>query len=179
MSNLASAKAAIEAEIAHAKQGLAHFISRIEALEKTIAHLVSVDDGVLGARPIAVKPAAKVNAKAVAAKPVKAAKATKATKAAKPAEAAKSAKPAKASKPAKGGRELPFTGGSYWTDLLAAEPQSAPDILAAAIGKLGFTPTKEQSQKLAGRMTFSLNALVKANKIQDAGSGRERRFFKG
>ncbi|MFI4939085.1 MAG: hypothetical protein ACHP7O_01870 [Burkholderiales bacterium] len=164
MSNLASAKAAIEAEIAHAKQGLNHFMSRIEALEKTIAHLVSVDEGVLGARSIAAKPVAKVNAKAVAAKP---------------AEAEKSVKLAKASKSASGGHELPFTGGSYWTDLLTDEPKSAPEILAAAIENLGFTPTKEQSQKLAGRMTFSLNALVKANKIQDSGSGRERRFFKG
>jgi hypothetical protein len=50
--------------------------------------------------------------------------------------------------------------------------------LKAAVSSLTFTPTKLQTQKLAGRMTFALNALVKANKIQDSGKGRERRFFK-
>jgi hypothetical protein len=50
--------------------------------------------------------------------------------------------------------------------------------LQAAIDKLGFTPSKTQVKKLAQRMTFSLNALVKANKIKDSGSGRNREFFK-
>jgi len=50
--------------------------------------------------------------------------------------------------------------------------------LKSAIDKLGFTPTNTQIKKLTQRMTFALNALVKANKIQDSGAGRERVFFK-
>jgi hypothetical protein len=167
MSNLESAKAAIAAEIAHAKQGVAHFLSRVEALEKALLHIVAVDGGILDAQPAAAMPVAKskaqAKAKAVAAKPVK---------------STKTAKPVKPAKAAKGVNDLPFTGGDYWTDLLAVEPKSASEILDAAVSKLGFTPTKEQRQKLAGRMTFALNALVKAKKIQDSGSGRARRFFK-
>lgn len=154
MSNLASAKAAIEAEIAHAKKGLAHFYSRIEALEMTLSHLVAVDRGVLDEQAAATAASAKT-----------------------PAKAAK-AQPATPTKSAKSSKELPATGGDYWPALITDQPQSAPDILNAAIRQLGFTPTKEQKQKLAGRMTFAINALVKAKKIQDSGTGRERRFFK-
>ncbi len=174
-SNLESAKAAIEAEIAHAKQGLSHFNARIEALEKTIAHLVTVDGGVLDTKPFTAAPVAKSKGQAVA-KPVTS---TKAEKAAKPAKAEKSATKAKPAKPAKRGNQLPFTGGDYWVDLLDVEPKSASEILDAAIGKLGFKPTKEHKQKLAGRMSFALNDLVKVGKIKDSGAGRARRFFKG
>jgi hypothetical protein len=177
-SNLESAKAAIEAEIAHAKQGLAHFVARIEALEKTVAHLVTVDGGVLDTKPFTAKPVAKSKADAAP----KLAKSTKATKSAKPTSAEVVAKPVKPAKPAtkaKGGNQLPFTGGDYWTGLVTVEPKSASEILDAAIAKLGFKPTKEHKKKLAGRMTFALNALVKAGKIKDSGTGRARRFFKG
>jgi len=150
MSNLESAKAAIEAEIAHAKQGMAHFYARVEALEKALLHIVAVDGGVLDTQAAAGTPVVKT---------------------------AKS-KPAKYVKKAKGGKELPFTGGDYWPGLITAHPQSGAEILQAAIGKLGFEPTKEQVLKLTQRATFAINALVKAGKIQDSGKGRERRFFK-
>jgi hypothetical protein len=74
--------------------------------------------------------------------------------------------------------DLPFTGGDYWTNLLSDQPKSGPEIFKSAIAQLGFTPSKEQIAKLGGRMTFALNTLVKAKKIKDSGSGRERRFFK-
>jgi hypothetical protein len=90
----------------------------------------------------------------------------------------KAAKKSKGAKGAIGGTGLPFTGGDFWPNLVTAEPQSASDILNAAIVSLGFTPTKAQIQKLAGRQTFAVNALVKAGTIQDSGKGRERRFFK-
>ena len=169
MLNLVSAKAAIEAEIAHAKEGVAHFYARVEALEKALFHIVAVDGGVLDAQPVAAAPVAKPTGKAAkSAKP-----AVKAEK------AAATAKPVKAAKQTKGGSELPSIGGDYWPDLLTAEPKSSLEVLDAAVVKLGFTPTKEQRQKLAGRMTFALNALVKAGRIQDFGKGRDRRFFKG
>jgi hypothetical protein len=156
MHNLQSAKAAIEAELSHAKKGLAFYHSRIDALETTLSHLASV----IGAN-VAVS-AAVVNgsSKSAAGKP------------------AKPQKNKKGVKESAGANELPFTGGDFWSSLAINQPRSASEILDAAVGKLGFTPTKEQIQKLSGRMTFALNALVKAKKIQDSGSGRERRFFK-
>ena len=156
MSNLESAKAAIEAEIAHAKQGVEHFFARVEALENALLHIVAVDGGVLDTQPVVGTPV------------VKAAKS-------KPAKYVKKAKGAKATK---GEKDLPFTGGEFWPDLITAQPQSGAEILHAAIGKLGFEPTKAQVLKLTQRATFAINALVKAGTIQDSGKGRERRFFK-
>ena len=85
-------------------------------------------------------------------------------------------KPPKRERSSKSG--LPFTGGDYWINLITAQPQSASDILKSAIGKLDFAPTEDQLKKLAGRMTFALNALVREKTIEDSGSGRNRRFFK-
>jgi hypothetical protein len=159
MSNLESAKAAIKAELSHAKEGLTFYQSRIEALEKTLSHLASVS-GSSDAPPVAISTATKRLPKVADGKPVKLVKGKK------------------AGKESIGGNGLPFTGGDYWSNLVIEQPRAASEILGAAIGKLGFTPTKTQIQKLAGRMTFALNALVKTKKIQDSGSGRERRFFK-
>ncbi len=153
MSNLESAKAAIEAEIAHAKQGVEHFFARVEALEKALLHIVAVDGGVLDTQGVVEIPVVK-SAKSQPAKYVKKAKG------------------------AKGETDLPFTGGDYWPDLITTQPQSGAEILHAAINKLGFEPTKAQVLKLTQRATFAINALVKAGKIQDSGKGRERRFFK-
>jgi len=155
MSNLESAKAAIEAELAHAKEGFAYYQSRIEAIEKMLAQLANVTGAKSGTSAIG-----KGAKKTVSAKHTKAAKGKR------------------ADKDAVGGDKLPFTGGDYWTNLVTERPQSVSEILSAAVAKLGFTPSKEQTQKLAGRMTFALNALVKTKKIQDSGSGRDRRFFK-
>jgi hypothetical protein len=156
MSNLESAKAAIQAELSHAKQGLAFYHSRIDSLEKMLTQLASVSS-------------------------VGGITATKGSRGRKPAATAvmKSGKKQKGRKESTGGNELPFTGADFWPNLVLEQPQSASEILKAAIASLGFAPTKLQAQKLAGRMTFALNALVKSNKIQDSGKGRERRFFKG
>ena len=74
--------------------------------------------------------------------------------------------------------ELPSTGGDYWPNLLTEQGKHSSEVLKSAVEQLGFTPTKTQIKKLTQRMTFALNALVKAKKIQDSGSGRERLFFK-
>ena len=167
MSNLQSAKAAIQAELSQAKAGMAYYQSRAEALEKTLAQLASVSAP-------GEAPAATAKEKLVPA--ADAGKAKKRTKKQRTKSAAKAA--TGEARAQKGAAELPFTGGDYWTNLLSDQPLSGPEVLKSAISKLGFTPTKTQVQKLSGRMTFALNTLVKAKKIQDSGTGRARRFFK-
>ncbi len=158
MSNLESAKAAIQAELSHAKKGLEFYQSRIDSLEKTLAQLASVSGS--SDVPAAAALKGKRGRKAAVEK------------------AAKPAKKGRAAKDSGGGNGLPFTGGDFWPNLVLATPRSASEILEAATASLGFVPTKLQAQKLAGRMTFELNSLVKAKKIQDSVKGRERRFFK-
>lgn len=162
MSNLQSAKAAIQAELSQAKAGMAYYQSRADALEKTLAQLASIN------APGETQAAATKEAK-------KLVPAAGSRKAKKPG-AKQSAKGTSGA--GKGAAELPFTGGDYWPNLLSDQPLSGPEILKSAIGKLGFVPNKTQIQKLAGRMTFALNTLVKAKKIQDSGTGRARRFFR-
>jgi hypothetical protein len=158
MSNIESARAAIEAELSHAKNGLDYYHSRIGALEKMLAQLsgfqgtatppTAASRGKRGRKPLVLK-AAQV-------------------------EKAPKVKAARKS----GSSGLPFTGGDFWQNLVLDEPRSFPDILDAAISTLGIEPTKTQRQKLSGRMIFAINALVKTKKIRDSGSGRARRFFK-
>jgi hypothetical protein len=173
MSNLDSARSAIEAEIEHAKQGLSYYQARIESLERAL-HEVARIDGVAshhaslsGTAPKKRGPKPKNAVQGNVGEPVATGNGKKGGK-------QKSKKGAASS----GGNELPFTGGDYWPNLITAEPKSAKEVLDAAIASLGFTPTKEQVQKLTGRMTFALNTLVKTNAIRDSGRGRERRFFK-
>ena len=168
MSNLESAKAALDAELSQARQGVAYYQSRIEALTAALAQL---DTLLGGTGKMAAKPGPKGKR---GRKPGKAAtKAAAGKRGPKKAPAAKAGKRASAS-----GDNLPFTGGDFWPNLVTSEPQSGADILHAAIANLGFTPTKQQVTKLTNRLTFALHALVKSGKIQDSGSGRERRFFK-
>ena len=155
MSNMENAKTAIQAELTHAKEGFAFYASRVEALEKALLHLSYIGIGEIDTSDTATPALVKRGPKAGAKKPSKKAKGGQ-----------------------DGGKELPFTGKDFWPNLVTAEPRSASDILRAAIDGLGFTPTKEQVQKLASRMIFAINSLAKANVIQDSGKGRERRFFK-
>lgn len=163
--NIQTAIEAIEAEITYAKEGLEYYVSRVKALEQALSELNSV--GTESAAPATEAPAK-----------------TKRTKQPKPAKTVgkrgRKAKLAGANGVDKTPEadELPFTGGDYWPDLISEQPKHSSAILQAAIDKLGFTPSKTQVKKLAQRMTFSLNALVKANKIKDSGSGRNREFFK-
>jgi hypothetical protein len=159
MSNLETAIDAIKAEIEHAKKGLAYYTERVSSLEQALAGIAQADTGHgNGSLVLPGKVGAKHKAANRKGRKAKSAKGTAA-------DAGQVA-------------ELPSTGGSYWQDLVTAEPKSGRAILAEAINNLGFAPTKAQVAKLVNRMTFALNTMVKAGVIQDSGSGRERRFFK-
>ncbi len=158
MSNLDAAQRAIEAELAKAKQGFAYYQSRVSALEEALTRLAGID--VPGQAPVGKKQRGKKAMSALAADKLPTLK--KKARAKHAADAA----------------ALPFTGGDFWPSLITDQPRSSLDILKAAIDKLGFAPSDEQEKQLRGRMTFALHALIKANKIQDSGAGRDRRFFK-
>lgn len=160
MSNIRTAIQAIQAEIAHAKSGMAYYVSRVEALQQALSELSQVDG-----RASAPSDIAKSQPKQP--KPALGKRGKKAKRAgAKPSE-----------KTHEEG-DLPFTGGDFWPNLINDKPQHGSEILKAAISSLGFEPSAEQVKKLAQRMTFALNALVKTDKIQDSGSGRARVFTK-
>jgi len=153
MSNIESAKAAIEAEIAQLH-------SRIASLESTLKSLSGMNGTTASTEQSPKKRGPKAK-EATSQKPT-----------------VKVPKKAKAGKTSAGGNQLPFTGGDFWPNLLNDQPKSGSEILQAVIESLNFTPSKAEVQKLSQRMTFALNSLVKSGKIQDSGSGRERRFFR-
>lgn len=148
MSNLISARDAIKAEIAHVTQGRDHYQMQLEMLEKALAAL----DGVRAASPEKAAPA-------------------------KRAAKTKTTPRRQGTKPA-GSIAIPSTGGDFWINLITDQPQSAPDILKAAIAQLGMTPSKVLNAKLSARMTNALTHLIKSQQIKDSGERRERRFFK-
>lgn len=157
MSNLQSAKSAIEAELSHAKEGVIFYQLRVEALENALLQIAN-----LGAIDLSEN----LNVK-------------------KGRGLKQSAKYARTSRGMKGEtrtssshKALPFTGGDYWVNLISEQPKTGPEILRAAVGKLDFSPSKEQIKKLAARMTSALGMLLKENQIQDQGAGRQRRYFK-
>lgn len=156
MSNLDTARQAIEAEIQHAKDGLAYYQARITSLEQTLVQLV----GIGGVQSIQVgKLTTDAPASKAKAKPVKASKKPKSEK-------------------VTDGDKLPFTGGDFWINLINDTHKSASTVLKDAIHKLKIEPTTDQHKKLQGRMVFALNAMVKAGTIKDSGRGRDRVFFK-
>ena len=157
MSNLQSAKSAIEAEIMHARQGVAFYQTRLETLEKTLDQL----DSVSLPEDIAQIEQSEKRYSSVRAKTIH-----------------KRRRGRPAGSAASSGRELPTTGADYWLNLVSDQPQSAAEILRQAVAKLGFHPSKLQVQKLRQRLAPGLKALLEAQKIQDSGAGRERRFFK-
>ncbi len=158
-SHLQTAQDALKAEIAHLKEGIAHYAAHLQALEQALAQLRGVDG------------------------PVTTASEKKPRKKRGEATAHVSAKRGKRAsiKKENGGHkagDLPKTGGDFWPNLLSDEPRHGAEVLKAAIDRLPFAPNDEQIKKLSQRMTFALNALVKAGKIKDQGKGRERVFFK-
>jgi len=159
MSNLQSAKAAIKAEIDHARQGLDFYRERVEVLEQTLARLdeVSVPQEGIGRGR---------GRKAADSQPA-GGKSTRGGGRKRRAAAADG-----------GDADLPYTGGDYWLNLVGGDPRTAAEILRAAIDSLGFTPSKAQVQKLRQRLTAALQLMLQAKKIQDNGSGRERRYFR-
>ncbi len=154
VSNLKSAKQAIKAELDHAREGLAFYQSRVEALQEALNTIDSVDTAGANGR--------------------------KAPKAAVEAPAAKQPKTRGKGRPKAVADEekLPSTGKEFWPNLITAQPRSAPEILRAAIDALGISPSKEQTKKLAQRQASALSILTKSGAVQSSGAGRERRFFK-
>ncbi|HSY26548.1 MAG TPA: hypothetical protein VK832_03510, partial [Burkholderiaceae bacterium] len=173
MSNLESARVALEAELSQARQGYVYYQTRIESLQQALLQLGQLGgDAASTGKVVAKGKRGRKPGKAVANGSLRtAAKATTKT-------ASKKAAKAVGGRKAATDKDLPFTGGDYWPNLVTSDPQSGADILHAAIAQLGYTPTKKQVQKLTNRLTFALHALVKSGKIRDSGSGRERRFFK-
>ncbi|MFC3109771.1 hypothetical protein ACFQAT_18605 [Undibacterium arcticum] len=153
MSNIQSAKKSVQLELDQAKQGRDYYQSRIDALEKALAQLTSVDT--------AAATGTRVTRESAEKKPL-----------------GKKATPARLAKSKGSSAKFPSTGGDFWIDLITDQPQSAADILNAAFTKLAITPTKELKQKLGARMTAALASLIGSKQIKDSGARRERRFFK-
>ncbi|HEY4540817.1 MAG TPA: hypothetical protein VIG66_00410 [Noviherbaspirillum sp.] len=153
MSNLGSAKSAIKAELAHAREGAAYYQSLVTALEEALNRLDSV--GPEGGR-------APKHAAALSDKPVRGRRGRKPR-----VEAA-----------AESEGELPGTRKEFWVDLVDSQPKSAVDVVQAAVDKLGFKPSRDQIKKLSQRATYALNTMVKSGEISDSGNGRARRFFR-
>lgn len=166
MSNLTTAKQALAAELAHAREGLAYYQSRVTALELALGQVSDLNnvEAATGATATTGKAArGKAKTKPGAAKSLE-------TKAA-PATTETEDSVASSDK-------LPKMGVEFWTSLITEKGQTAPEILQAAIRSLGIQPSRDLRKKIQGRMTQSLMAMVKTNAVSDSGQGRERRYFK-
>ncbi|MDB5729710.1 MAG: hypothetical protein JWQ00_2915 [Noviherbaspirillum sp.] len=151
--NIKLAREAVAAELIMAKQGMAYYLSRVEALERALEQLETVGNGQTGSQQ---QESAKGRKRA----------------------SAKTESRSKAGQGTREARVFPTTGGDFWLELVTDQPQSAVDIANAAAAALGFARDKAQVQILKQRVSPALNALVDAQKITDSGSGRERRFFR-
>jgi hypothetical protein len=159
--NLQSAKQAIKAELSHARQGVAYYTARVQALENTLQQLASVEG------EASVAPGAEM--------PTKSAKLTKVAGA----KRGRKARAANGEGKRAAANGLPTTGGEFWLKLVNSQPQSAVDISNAAVAVLGLkADQKQEIQKLKQRVAPALAGLLSAHKIKDTGAGRERRFFK-
>jgi hypothetical protein len=152
MTNLTSARQAIQSELSHARQGAAFYQARVTALEEALEKIKSADSP-----DVAPQTSKATKQKKTAAKRVTGRK--------------------NAVRGSAGSGDLPSTGGGFWKNLITTHPQSAPEILIAAVEALGISPSKEQLKKLSQRQTNALHNLIKAKAISDSGSGRNRRFF--
>ena len=155
MSNLQSAKEALRAELEHAREGLAYYQSRVEALQQTLSSLSSLDGKAAQSMEMPTRGRRRKNA-----------------------ASEETAKPAKAARSRKSRSDLPATGKEFWVGLITGEPQSSREILDAAVKSLGITPSGDDLKKLAQRQANALHMLVKAGAIADSGSGRDRRYLR-
>lgn len=175
ISNLKSARRAIEAEMSYAKEGAAYYLARVEALENTLHQLESVDTGLKGTIGDTKAPAKtkRINRRNVQQRSGATNSSTK-----QPSKTKPGAKKASANRE-NGVDNLPPTGKDFWFELVSGQPQSAVDIANAAISALGIRPDqKKQIQKIKQRVSPALANLVATQKIKDSGSGRARRFFR-
>lgn len=182
-SNLKSARQAIEAELAHAKQGAAYYAARVEALETALQQLESVEGGGATSPRAASTQASAGSLKRGGARTrrrMRAASTNGNGASLANGGATKRSRKARAASSANRADDSLFTGGDFWLSLVNEQPRSAVDIANAAIETLGIAPDqKDKIQKLKQRVSPALAGLVSAHKINDSGAGRERRFFKG
>jgi len=152
--NLESARLAIEAELFLCKQNVVRYLSRFDALTKSLAHLSG-------------KHGSAVNGNSKSRRMVNLAE-----------NIVNPELTAKGKKSGKKNKGLPFTGGCYFPDLITTVPQFRAEILHAAINNLGFAPTDEQIKVLGQRLAMSLHSLLKKGEIKQVGKVRARRYFK-
>ncbi|OWW20491.1 hypothetical protein [Noviherbaspirillum denitrificans] len=174
--NLNSARRAIQAELSHARQGAAFYSARVEALETALTQLESVDtDDTTLLDEEERKPAKKK-----AGRRGRAARQEVPGRRKAASQETKQSKRGRISGAATEDSGLPTTGADFWLELVTNEPQSAVDIANAAAAHLGLGPDqKAQVQKLKQRVAPALATLVSTQKIQHAGAGRQRRYFRG
>lgn len=176
--NLKSARKAIEAELSHARQGIAYYSARVEALEIALHQLENVEH-VEAAPSGGPKPQAGTKGgtsgrtrKAYRARSGDGAKRVSVTNGVRRHRRKESKNSGEAG-------ALPQTGAEFWFGLVSDQPQSAVDIANAAIAALDIKPEqKTEIQKLKQRVSPALANLLSAQKIKDTGAGRERRFFR-
>jgi hypothetical protein len=179
-SNLKSAKQAIEAELSYARQGIAYYTACVESLEGALQQLESVEDAESvppegGTSKIGVKKSKTMEARRAGASQRASANGSSRKRGN---ETRRNTRQRTAGRPSEAA-VLPTTGGDFWLNLIGTQPQSAVDIANAAIATLGIkADQKDKIQKLKQRVSPALANLVTAQKIQDSGAGRERRFFK-
>ena len=182
--NLKAARQAIKAELSHAKEGRAYYLSRIEALEIALQQLESVEDVESISSTGTQSPANAKGAKTNDRKRGRKARGSERDSSANgyataEADGAKKRSQKPRTKSADDADSLPPMGGDFWLNLVSDQPQSAVDISNAAISALGIAPEqKGRIQKLKQRVSPALASLVSSQKIKDSGAGRERRFFK-
>ncbi len=152
MSNLTKARQAILAELHHAEQGAAYYQSRAEALRAALEQLEQSDN------PRAL-PAQK--------------------KSAASAKSAKGSKPAAGRKASSSRQTLPKTSQEFWLSFIDQQPKTAAEIANAAVASLDFAPTAQQAKQLKSRLAPTLQALLKSKRVQDTGSGRDRKYKLG
>ena len=186
--NLTSAREAIQVALSHAREGVAFYSARVEALEMALTQLESMGEDESAPTEKSLRKPAAGRRKSGESKRGRQSRKTK--------EEARHAASANgvsgARREAKRGRkagtagrsgkdvQLPTTGIDFWLKLVTQEPRSAVEIANVAAEVIGIKPDqKEAIQKLKQRVAPALATLVSMQKIQDSGAGRERRFFKG
>lgn len=160
MSNLKFARDVISAELQHAKQGLAYYEERVLQLESALHQVESLNG--LG------------NGKTVP-------KSAKKNGGAKKRAGTRPQAKARNHASGRNGSALPITGVEFWMRHVSTKPKSAVDIANAAAAALQLDPEKDKKliRVLKSRVSPALQNLVSTKRVQDTGTGRERRFFIG
>lgn len=165
MSNMNSVKSALDAEIKHAKEGIAFYSTRIATLEKMIQQLGQLE----GAH----------QAEAIG----KSGGKRKYTRSAKKGDSVASAdETTNTMAGASGSRiasKLPATTAAFWMSLLSDTPISNKDIIKAAVTALKIRPSPADLKKLKQRLANAITIMTKDGTMLSEGTGRARRFSAG